>query len=188
MHIAGLGVGPCGVKLLTYQRTIAYIIQDIQSLRSQLVEQPGSQPASVADSLTALLLQIRAFNALDPTGETTPIQLQINSAGSFSDKSVSEQVEFLDGLVRALQSKAAEIAARWSRQCAVMGASFKLARNSAATPQTMLHTGPASGAWDKRELPHLVNNSDVPLVDLHTFHQCTNHFSFIDPVECFNTS
>ena len=57
-----------------------------------------------------------------------------------------------------------------------------------ATPQTMLHTGPASGAWDKRELPYLVYNSDIFFVDLHTFHQCTNNFSFVDPVERFNAS
>jgi uncharacterized protein involved in exopolysaccharide biosynthesis len=38
--------------------------------------------------------------------------LQIDSAGSFSNQSVAEQIEFLEGLVRALQSKATEINAR----------------------------------------------------------------------------
>ena len=37
-------------------------------------------------------------------------------------------------------------------------------------PQTILQTGPASGALDKRELPYLVHNSDVFLVDLHSLY------------------
>ena len=39
-----------------------------------------------------------------------------------------------------------------------------------AAPQTILRTGPASGALDKRELPYLVYNSDVFLTNLHAFY------------------
>lgn len=61
-------------------------------------------------------------------------------------------------------------------------------RNSGEnTPRTILPTGPASGALDKRELPHLVDNSDIFFVDLHTFHEGPDHFSFVDPIERLDT-
>jgi uncharacterized protein involved in exopolysaccharide biosynthesis len=93
---------------LDAQRAIAYIIQDIQGLRGQLAEQSGTQPISPADDLTALLLQIKAFNA-----ETSaPIELRFDTSGSVSSKSQAEQVAFLDDLVATLQAKSAEIDAR----------------------------------------------------------------------------
>jgi succinoglycan biosynthesis transport protein ExoP len=101
---------------LADQRAIAYIVQDIQGLRAQLVQQPGDRPVSPADDLTALLLQIKAFNSLqtESSGAQTgsPIQLQISSAGSVSDKSPAEQVAFLDDLVDTLETKSSEIDGR----------------------------------------------------------------------------
>jgi succinoglycan biosynthesis transport protein ExoP len=93
---------------LAAQRTVAYIVQDIQALRDQLAQQPGDRPASLADELTALFLQIKAFNAESPT----PIELQVNSAESLSDKSRAEQIAFLDDLVITLEAKSAEIDGR----------------------------------------------------------------------------
>jgi succinoglycan biosynthesis transport protein ExoP len=89
---------------LADQRAIAYIIQDIQGLRAQLAEQTAGQPVSLADSLTALFLQIKAFNAQ----ASAPIQLQVQSSTDLSDKSVEEQIAFLDDLVATLQAKSAE--------------------------------------------------------------------------------
>ncbi len=90
---------------LAVQRAIAYIVQDIQGLRNQLAQQPGDQPASLADDLTALFLQVKAFDA----EASTPIQLQVNSAASFSNKSLAEQIAFLDDLVVTLEAKSSEI-------------------------------------------------------------------------------
>jgi uncharacterized protein involved in exopolysaccharide biosynthesis len=90
---------------LLAQRTIASIVQDIQGLRDQLAEQPSGQASSPADSLTALLLQIKAFNAQ----AETPIQLQIDSTEALSGKTQEEQVAFLDDLVDTLQTRSAEI-------------------------------------------------------------------------------
>jgi polysaccharide biosynthesis transport protein len=100
---------------LASQRTVAYIIQDIQGLRAQLAEQPDSQPASLGDSLTALLLQIKAFDVQASSSEAapiTPIQLQIESGAALSEKTQEEQVAFLDRLAVTLQAKSAEIDAR----------------------------------------------------------------------------
>ncbi|MDY6875222.1 MAG: Wzz/FepE/Etk N-terminal domain-containing protein [Chloroflexota bacterium] len=90
---------------LADQRAIIYIVQDIQGLRDQLAQQPGDQPASLADDLTALFLQVKAFDA----GASTPIQLQVNSTESFSNKSLAEQIAFLDDLVVTLEAKSSAI-------------------------------------------------------------------------------
>lgn len=93
-------------NLLTDQRSIAQITQDIQGLRSQLAKQSGNPSSSLADSLTALYLQIRAFNA---QAAAAPIQLQVDSSTALSDKSLAEQIAFLEELVATLQAKSTEI-------------------------------------------------------------------------------
>ena len=90
---------------LASQRTIASIVQDVQGLRHQSAEQTGYQAVSLADSLTALLLQIKAFDAQSDA----PIELQIGGSESLSNKSLEEQVAFLDDLVATLQVKSADI-------------------------------------------------------------------------------
>jgi uncharacterized protein involved in exopolysaccharide biosynthesis len=93
---------------LADQRTIAYLVQDIEGLRDQMAQQPDDQPASLADDLTTLYLQVKAFNA----EAATPIQLQVNSAESLSQKSRSEQSAFLADLVETLEAKSATIEER----------------------------------------------------------------------------
>jgi len=93
---------------LASQRKILLIKEDIQSLQAQLAEQPATQEASLADSLTALLLQIKAFNAQSGT----PIQLQIQSGEALSTKSTAEQIAFLNNLLTTLVAQSAEIAER----------------------------------------------------------------------------
>ena len=61
-------------------------------------------------------MQIKAFNllqvkALDAQA-STPIQLQVNSGESISDKSPAEQIAFLDDLVAILEAKSSEIDGR----------------------------------------------------------------------------
>jgi succinoglycan biosynthesis transport protein ExoP len=90
---------------LADKRAITYLVRDIQSLRSQLAQQPSDQPTSLADNLTALYLQIKAFNA----GASAPIELQVSDADVLSSKSQAEQIAFLDDLVNTLESKSTEI-------------------------------------------------------------------------------
>ncbi len=90
---------------LADQREIAYIIQDIRGLREQLSRQPAGQSMALSDQLAALFLEIKAFNA----HASAPIQLQVDSAASLSDKSVEEQIAFLDEMMRVLEEKSAEI-------------------------------------------------------------------------------
>lgn len=93
---------------LADQRAIVRITQDIQALRDQLSQQPSGRASSLADDLTALLLQIKAFNA----ESTVPVQLQVSSAESLSDKTIAEQVAFLDDLMVNVKAKSADIDAQ----------------------------------------------------------------------------
>jgi uncharacterized protein involved in exopolysaccharide biosynthesis len=90
---------------LADQRKIIYLVQDIQGLRDQLAQQPEDRPASLGDELTSLFLQIKAFNAQ----AATPVELQVNSAESLSQKSRADQVAFLEDLVGTLQAKSSTI-------------------------------------------------------------------------------
>jgi uncharacterized protein involved in exopolysaccharide biosynthesis len=104
------------VDYLGNQRLISYLTQDIQGLRDQLAQQEEGMPLSLADDLSALLLQIMAFNTqvAIPDAQTTsaPIVVQIDAAESLSTKSPAEQVAFLDELKVTLQAKSAEIDAQ----------------------------------------------------------------------------
>jgi uncharacterized protein involved in exopolysaccharide biosynthesis len=92
---------------LAQQRNIDYIIRDVQGLRQQLAEQSSSRPISLADSLTVLFLQMQAYNLNDTAGPA--LQLQIDSGSALSDKSLSEQLTFLDNLIAILESRSARI-------------------------------------------------------------------------------
>jgi uncharacterized protein involved in exopolysaccharide biosynthesis len=98
------------------QRAIASILQDVRGLREQLATRPEEEIMSYADSLTALLLQVKAFNSrvAAPVEQqvSTPLELRIDSSESLSDKSVAEQVDFLDALMVTLQNKSDEIEIR----------------------------------------------------------------------------
>jgi succinoglycan biosynthesis transport protein ExoP len=109
---------------LADQRAITYILQDIQALREQLARQPDERPASLADDLTTLFLQAFNAQASAPTqlpgleGQGTivqasaPIQLQVNSAESLSNKSIGETMALLDDMAGVLEAKSAEIGQR----------------------------------------------------------------------------
>lgn len=111
---------------LGHRRNISYVIQDVRGLRNQLAKQPDDQSLTLADSLTALLLQIKAFSSQatvrevlgsnsNPTGSPAlapgsvgPIELQISSSESLSSLTRSEQIAFLDSLIVTLEEKSAE--------------------------------------------------------------------------------
>jgi succinoglycan biosynthesis transport protein ExoP len=92
-------------EYLADQRNIARILQDVGGLRSQLSDQPTDDPSSLGNDLTALFLQIKAFNA----ESTAPIQLQVSSAASLSGRTAEEQIAFLDDLGANLEAKSTVI-------------------------------------------------------------------------------
>jgi uncharacterized protein involved in exopolysaccharide biosynthesis len=86
-------------------QTIPLIVQDANSLKQQLQQQNGDAPATLADELSALYLQVDALNAQT----AVPIQLQVGSSGSLASRTADEQVALLDALTRTLQDKLVEI-------------------------------------------------------------------------------
>jgi uncharacterized protein involved in exopolysaccharide biosynthesis len=92
-------------EYLTSQHQVALLLQDIHSLRTQLAELPNDQSASLADNITALFLQIKAYGAESETG----LQLAVDSEELLSERSRAEQLQFLDGLLSTLQAKSKEI-------------------------------------------------------------------------------
>ena len=84
---------------LSSQRRAAYLIQDVRNLQAQLAGQPSNYEASLADQMTALLLQIKAFNAQSES----PIQFHLASPESISNLTLAQQIAFLDDLVQILE-------------------------------------------------------------------------------------
>jgi succinoglycan biosynthesis transport protein ExoP len=89
---------------LTKQVTIGYLLQDIQGLRSQLAERPESAGMNTADSVTLLLLQLKALDVPGPT-----LQLDLGSEGFPAGQAVAEQIAYLDGLENTAEAKLVQI-------------------------------------------------------------------------------
>jgi len=89
------------------QRNIVGVIQNLLGLRDQLAAQSASS-VSLADALTALLLQVKGFGI----DLAAPVQLQIGGVESLSDKSPAGQSALLADLVETLQSQSTEIDSR----------------------------------------------------------------------------
>jgi capsular polysaccharide biosynthesis protein len=90
---------------LARQREIAFLVQDIQSLREQLQGATGGDPVSFADQLTALFLQIKAFGAQSGV----PLQLQIDIGQSLTVADHEAQIVLLDGLQQTLVTRSSRI-------------------------------------------------------------------------------
>ena len=86
---------------LASQNTIDLIVQDAGDLRDRLRLREGKASASLVDDLAALYLEI---DALSSKG-AIPLQLQVTSATSLSNRTTEEQIAFLDNLVASLQEK-----------------------------------------------------------------------------------
>ncbi|MFQ5420850.1 MAG: GNVR domain-containing protein, partial [Anaerolineae bacterium] len=87
------------VKYLNDQRTISFLIQDIQALRGQLMTQSNEKDVSLADQLTALSLQVQAFDAQ----QAVPIQIQLTDGETLTNRNRQEQIAYLDDLVKSLE-------------------------------------------------------------------------------------
>jgi uncharacterized protein involved in exopolysaccharide biosynthesis len=90
---------------LARQRRLGLILQDIAGLERQLAARSANQPATTADQLTALLLQLKAFEADQGTG----LQFQLDSLASSETLSVSEQQALISTLTAVLLEMIEEI-------------------------------------------------------------------------------
>ena len=86
---------------LSDQRSVTLLLQNAQELQAQLIEEQANSSVTVSDQLTALMLQLQAFNAQ----ATIPFLIQVDSTSSFTGANQSEQIAFLDRLVQGLEEK-----------------------------------------------------------------------------------
>ena len=96
------------VDYLANQRSIAYLLQDIAGLRNQMSGQSTNAPSGLADRLSALFLQIKAYKAQ----ANVPIQLQFSNPDAVASASVGEQIAFLDSLSSSMQVQLTEMDGR----------------------------------------------------------------------------
>lgn len=91
-------------EYLADQRFISTMQQNIDALYRQLSRQSGDQPASLADELSVVFLQIKAFEAQ----ANAPIQLQLSSGETISGKRISDLLDTLEGMRESLNVKRLE--------------------------------------------------------------------------------
>lgn len=90
---------------LASQRAIATLLEDIQIIRAQVSNQSDGNSITFADQLTALSLQLKAFNA--EAGDS--LQFQIDAVDPIVFSSRDEQIAFWDGLTAVLTTKSTQI-------------------------------------------------------------------------------
>jgi polysaccharide biosynthesis transport protein len=90
---------------LTRQQALILLLADIEGLQRQLAAQPDNQPATAADQLTALLLQLQAFGS----GDVAVLQLPIEGAAANAPLLAAEQRAVLAQLVEAVSGTAVYI-------------------------------------------------------------------------------
>jgi len=83
-------------------RSLRLIVQDARSLQERLGSQDSASRGSLGDDLTSLFLEVDALNR-----GSLPIQLQISGQQGLTDRTVGEQIAFLESLIKALENKQA---------------------------------------------------------------------------------
>jgi len=92
-------------RYLDKKQNILFLMQDVQALQDQLTSRAGNKPVTLADQLTAMFLQLQAFNAVT----SAPLQIQFDSAEGFTVQSKQEQILLLADLNTTLASRLTQI-------------------------------------------------------------------------------
>jgi len=87
-------------EYLRAERSLHLIVQDAQSLLERLSAQDPALRGTLSDDLASLLLQVDAMNR-----ESLPIQLQISGQQGLTERTVGEQISFLEALTKALENR-----------------------------------------------------------------------------------
>lgn len=86
---------------LNNQQSLVRLAQDTEQLRNQLTDIPANTPISFSEQLTALNMQLEAYNS----DATVPIFVQLDQGFDLIGSTRNEQVAFLDRLTDLLQFK-----------------------------------------------------------------------------------
>ena len=91
-------------RYLQIQRDTLFLVQDIDALKTQLEQQDGTETAK-SDQITALFLEIKAFNA----NVNAPVQFQFDTTETLTHQSRQDQIDFLDDLIKTLNTRLLKI-------------------------------------------------------------------------------
>lgn len=91
--------------LLESQRDANTLLRDVSLLRNQLSQQTNLDDLSIADQLTALLLQLQAFGI----AENDYLQVQLGSDDLVTAVNRQDQLQYLDELITTLTEKGEQI-------------------------------------------------------------------------------
>jgi uncharacterized protein involved in exopolysaccharide biosynthesis len=109
-------------EYLSAARSLRLIVQDARLLQERLRSQDQVGQVLLSDALAALFLQVGAQNTGEPS-----IQLQISDQRSLTDKTVEEQIVFLNSLIKAMEGKLAALEQQaTSLEPAILGLQGKL--------------------------------------------------------------
>lgn len=92
-------------RYLAQKEDIGFLMEDIKSLKDQLASGSSTGDVTLADQLTAMVLQFKAFNA----GVGPSFDLQFNSTDELTAQSKQEVIQLLQGLYDNLSSRLIEI-------------------------------------------------------------------------------
>ena len=90
---------------LSLNESLKMLLHNVRSLQDQLSRQPASDPSTLGDDLSALALQVNALNAQS----SIPVQLQLPSTGSLSNKTVGQQAAYLADLAKTIEGRQTEV-------------------------------------------------------------------------------
>jgi uncharacterized protein involved in exopolysaccharide biosynthesis len=79
-------------------------VQDARALRDRLHAQEINAPALTSDELTALLIELSALNRGD-----SRLQLQLSTTQDLGEKTVGDQIAFLDSLIVVLEGRLVQL-------------------------------------------------------------------------------
>lgn len=111
-----LSLGQAQASYLSDQRRLSLALDDIRALQGQIEAGVGDS-VTVADQLTALMLQLNIFGIYD-SASASPVnglQLQISPSGDLTSSQRVEQLALLDNLTRSTEASLNEIDVRLLR-------------------------------------------------------------------------
>ena len=103
-------------QYLAEQRRIESLLQDMETLRAQLGEQPATTPLTFDDQLAVLGVSLKSFNAQ----ASIPVELQLGDTNVLTDRSVAEALTYLETLQDNLRAKQVDL----DRELADLGPSL----------------------------------------------------------------
>jgi len=90
---------------LNLNESLKLLLQNVRSLQDQLARQPANDLSTLGDDLSTLALQVNALNVQSGI----PIQLQLPSTGTLSNKTVGQQAAYLADLDKTIGAKQTEV-------------------------------------------------------------------------------